>query len=227
MSKRDVIESFDTITEQYQDELEENAVDVQNLHDDIMATRGTQNWLQLALSGHCGTLYSETSVDRKSIEGLKPIQNAWIRRYTRPGLTVNLPLWAKQQPDIFSLEYLLRHALENGWDLTEVGWDKAYELGVAQRFEEPQSNTPNEYDEWWTNIQAAEWLYDRLDYSRTLGYFKSLVHKKAKAGAIKSNGKTGRDRRFLPSDVKIIALDIINFDNKKYEEEQRRLGFNG
>ena len=100
-----------------------------------------------------------------------------------------------------------------------MGWDKAYELEVAQRFEEPESTTANQYDEWWTNIQAAKWLYDRLDYSRTLGYLKSLVNKKAKAGVITTNGETGRAGRYLPKDVKNLALDIIDYDNKKHEKE--------
>jgi len=226
MSERDIFESFGAFTEQYQDEIEENLGVGEASLAGAETSRGTPNWLQLAFSGQHDTLCNATSVDRKFIEGLSPIQNEWIRRYTRPGITVNLPLWAEQQPENFSLKYLLSHALESGWDLTGVGWDKAYELEVAQRFEELEPDAPSEYEGWWTTGEAADQLYDRLDHSRTKGYFKSLLFKRAEAGTIKTNGKKGRERRYLPEAVMNIALDIIEYDIKKYEEEQRRLGFN-
>lgn len=213
MSKRDVIESFDTITEQYQDELEENAVGAQNLHGDVITSQRQLNWHQQALIGQHSMPCSATSVNRTPIAGLSPIQNEWIRRYTRPGSTVNLPLWAEQQPENFSLEYLLCHALENGWDLTVVGWDKAYEFGVAQRFEEPDSDPQSEYEGWLRNKYAAEELRKNLKkggISKTLKQCKVLLCKEVARKKLNTNGIKGRGSLYDPIGVDALALKIRN-----------------
>ena len=62
------------------------------------------------------------------LEKLSAIQNHWLRKYTKPSLAVILEEWAKEQPSNFALDYLLKHAIQSHWDLTEEGWKKAGEL---------------------------------------------------------------------------------------------------
>jgi hypothetical protein len=151
---------------------------------------------------------------------LSPNQNRWMKTYILPSITEILPAWAKEQPKDFSLEYLLTHALESGWELTEEGWNKAHELGVAQRFETPDPNAPSKYEGWLKNAAAARQLEAALadftkinkmtgqyqDYS--FEYCKVMLARKGDSGAVKTNGKERRDRRYDPGSVDTLALKI-------------------
>ncbi len=232
MFKEVIFRPIVTFTEEFQEDLEPKDAVVQNLHDDVMTTMGTPNWLQLALSGQHGTLCNATSVDRKSIAGLTPLQNEWIRRYTRPSIAVNLPLWAEQLPENFSLEYLLSHVLENNWDLTDVGWDKAYEIGVAQRFEEPDSDAPSEYEGWLSNKEAAvrlkgkvlgikesdEEIYDEESVN-IFKQYKSRVCKERDKGRIRTNGIKGKGCLYDPVGLEALALRIRDKKTDDLDDE--------
>jgi hypothetical protein len=78
---------------------------------------------------------------------VSPVQNRWLRKYTRPSITVILQNRARFQPRGFSLEYLLQHALESHWDLTEEGWKKVEALGLLTDLEKKSGTAYIEDDE--------------------------------------------------------------------------------
>jgi hypothetical protein len=134
-----------------------------------------------------------------------------MERYIRPSVTVNFPLWAKGQPCDFSLEYLLSHALENGWDLTKLGWKKAYELGVAQRFENLASNAPSEYEGWLRNKDAAERLRRSLSKAgieRSSRACQSTICKARARNQLSTNEVKGSGCLYDPAGVDALALKI-------------------
>lgn len=153
------------------------------------------------------------------IDELTSIQNDWMERYIRPSVTVNFPLWAKGQPRDFSLEYLLSHALENGWDLTKLGWNKAYELGVAQHFENPASNAPSEYEGWFRHCEASRRVVEQMDGEMEFEDAKSRLSKRINAGKIRTNGKRYRELRIDPVGVDAWILELRNKAmEKEYED---------
>ncbi len=147
----------------------------------------------------------------EELEELSPLQNRWLRMYTRPSVTVILENWAKNQPTDFSLEYLLTHAIESHWDLTEVGWKKAEELGLLTDRKKESGSTDIESDEdWLTHGQAVEQLHKETSTKFSPGSLKTRITKMADKGKLRTNGKKGRDRRFLKLDIDSLELRLRN-----------------
>ena len=90
-----------------------------------------------------------------NLDSLTPLQNEWLKKYTRPNAMVIMPQWAMNQPKGFKLDYLLKHVLENGWDLTEAGWAKAHAMGISQGME----LTEEVEEEGLKHSKAADLLY--------------------------------------------------------------------
>lgn len=131
--------------------------------------------------------------------------------YTRPSVTVILENWAKYQPTDFSLEYLLTHAIESHWQLTEVGWQKAEELGLlAERKKKPGNSGIEDDENWLTHGQAVKQLHKETSTQFSPGSLKTRITKMADKGKLKTNGKKGRDRRFLKLDIDSLELRLRN-----------------
>lgn len=131
--------------------------------------------------------------------------------YTRPSVTVILENWAKNQPTDFSLEYLLAHAIESQWQLTEEGWKKAEELGLLADRRKESGDADIENDEnWLTHKQAVEQLHKETSTKFSPGSLKTRITKMADKGKLKTNGKKGRDRRFLKLDIDSLELRLRN-----------------
>ena len=147
----------------------------------------------------------------EDLEELSPLENRWLRMYTRPSVTVILENWAKNQPTDFSLEYLLAHAIESQWQLTEEGWKKAEELGLLADRRKESGDADIENDEnWLTHKQAVEQLHKETSTKFSPGSLKTRITKMADKGKLKTNGKKGRDRRFLKLDIDCLELRLRN-----------------
>lgn len=144
------------------------------------------------------------------VDELSPIQNQWMERYIRPSCTVIFPAWAKTQPKDFSLEYLLNYALNTGWQLTPAGWEKTRELGVLGSWEKP---SPDEGEVGWLkHSEAAKRLCEKTFKLKSLASYKTLITRMADKGQLKTNGKSGRHRRFEPSAIDSLALSLRDSD---------------
>lgn len=131
--------------------------------------------------------------------------------YTRPSVTVILENWAKYQPTDFSLEYLLTHAIESHWDLTEVGWKKAEDLGLLTDRKKESGSTDIESDEdWLTHKQAVAQLHKETSTKFSPGSLKTRITKMADKGKLRTNGKKGRGRRFFKLDIDCLELRLRN-----------------
>jgi hypothetical protein len=147
----------------------------------------------------------------EDLEELSSLQNRWLRMYTRPSVTVILENWAKNQPTDFSLEYLLTHAIESQWQLTEVGWNKAEELGLlADRRKESDSTDIESDEDWLTHKQAVAQLHKETSTKFSPGSLKTRITKMADKGKLRTNGKKGRARRFLKLDIDCLELRLRN-----------------
>jgi hypothetical protein len=147
----------------------------------------------------------------EDLEELSPVQNRWLRMYTRPSVTVILENWAKNQPTDFSLEYLLTHAIESQWQLTEEGWKKAEELGLlADRRKESGDADIENAENWLTHKQAVAQLHKETSTKFSPGSLKTRITKMADKGKLRTNGKKGRDRRFLKLDIDSLELRLRN-----------------
>ena len=131
--------------------------------------------------------------------------------YTRPSVTVILENWAKNQPTDFSLEYLLAHAIESQWQLTEEGWKKAEELGLLADRRKESGDADIENDEnWLTHKQAVEQLHKETSTKFSPGSLKTRITKMADKGKLRTNGKKGRGRRFFKLDIDCLELRLRN-----------------
>lgn len=131
--------------------------------------------------------------------------------YTRPSVTVILENWAKNQPTDFSLEYLLTHAIESQWQLTEEGWNKAEELGLLANLE--KSTASDESDDgrlWLTHKQAVAQLQKETASKYSETSLKKRITTMANKGRLKTNGKKHRERRYLKSDIDLLELKLRN-----------------
>jgi hypothetical protein len=131
----------------------------------------------------------------EDLSELSPIQNLWLRKFTKPSVTLVLGQWAKVQPSNFTLEYLLTHALESHWDLTEEGWNKAEELGLLANLE--KSTASDESDDgrlWLTHKQAVAQLQKETASKYSETSLKKRITTMANKGRLKTNGKSiGRE----------------------------------
>jgi hypothetical protein len=94
------------------------------------------------------------------LEELSPLQNRWLRLYTKPSVAVILQTWVKHLPPNFTLEYLLTHFIATKWELTEEGWKKAEELGLLTNYErESESVDIEETGDWISHADAARQLH--------------------------------------------------------------------
>lgn len=133
-----------------------------------------------------------------------------MESFIRLSCTVIFPAWAKTQPKDFSLEYLLDYALNTGWQLTPAGWEKARELGVPCSWEKP---SPDEGEVGWLkHIEAAKRLSEKTFDLKSLASYKTLLTRMADKGQLKTNGKSGRDRRFEPHSIDSLALSLRDSD---------------
>lgn len=147
----------------------------------------------------------------EDLEELTSLQNRWLRTYTKPSTTVNLQSWAKKQPKGFSLEYLLTHAISSHWDLTEVGWREAEKLGLLANREKVEGSADIEdAEKWLTHGQAVKQLHKETSSKFTLGSLKTRITKMADKEKLATNGKGGRDRRFLKSAIDTLELKLRN-----------------
>lgn len=131
--------------------------------------------------------------------------------YTRPSVTVILENWAKTQPSDFSLEYLLTHAIESQWQLTEEGWKNAEEMGLLGDLRKPIDPADSDDGEiWLTNAEAARQLGRETSEKYTFESLKSMLSKRASTGTIKIKGNKGADRRYAKSAVNALELKLRN-----------------
>lgn len=84
---------------------------------------------------------------REDLEEVSPVQNRWLRKYARPSIAAILQDRPRFQPRGFSLKYLLHHALQSHWDLTEEGWKKVEALGLLTDLEKKSGTADIEDDE--------------------------------------------------------------------------------
>lgn len=145
------------------------------------------------------------------LEGLTPLENRWLRKYTKPSVAVILEEWTRDLPMNFDLEYLLAHAIDSKWDLTEEGWKKAEEFGILAPLEkshEELSADDNDDANWLTHGDAAKQLskFTQMDFKN----LKSRITKMGQKGKLTTNGKTGREIRFLKSDINALELKLRN-----------------
>ena len=126
-----------------------------------------------------------------NLDSLTPLQNEWLKKFTRPSVTVIMPRWAKNQPKDFKLDYLLKYAVENGWDLTAEGWDKAREMGILQAMESIEEVE----EEGLKHGKAADLLCEASFGKKSISNCKAIITRKVTSGQLKSNGKSGRELR--------------------------------
>ena len=152
------------------------------------------------------------------LDDLTPIQNYWLRTFTKPSIAVDLPSWGKQQPRDFGLEYLLQHAVKNRWDLTKEGWSKAAALGLLDTPLTDDNDAEREDDEcWMTHSEAVTQLLLWTAPRFTEGSLKTRLSKMAGKGQIKTNGEKRRNRRFAKSGINSLELQLRNKDLKQGE----------
>ncbi len=145
------------------------------------------------------------------LDDLTPIQNYWLRTFTKPSIAVDLPSWGKQQPRDFGLEYLLQHAVKNRWDLTKEGWSKAAALGLLDTPLTDDNGSVPEDDEHWLTLTEAMRQLHRETYSKySEGSLKTRLSKMAGKGQLKTNGGKRRARRFAKSDIDSLELKLRN-----------------
>ncbi len=147
------------------------------------------------------------------LEELSAIQNYWLREYTKPSAAVILEEWAKVQPRDFALDYLLNHAIQSPWDLTEEGWMKARDLGILASLEKsPEKLSAGDDDDanWLTHGEAAKQLYKQTWDRHSYKSLKSRITKMGQKGKLTTNGKKGREIRFLKSDINALELKLRN-----------------
>lgn len=133
-----------------------------------------------------------------NLDSLTPLQNEWLKKYTRPNAMVIMPQWANNQPKGFKLDYLLKHVLENGWDLTEAGWTKAHAMGISQGMELTEEE---EEEEGLKHSKAADLLWEANFGERSISSCKAMITRKVASGQLKSNGKSGRELRIDPGSL--------------------------
>lgn len=133
-----------------------------------------------------------------NLDSLTPLQNEWLKKYTRPSVAVIMPQWANNQPKGFKLDYLLKHVLENGWDLTEAGWAKAHAMGISQGMELTEEE---EEEEGLKHSKAANLLWEANFGERSISSCKTMITRKVASGQLKSNGKSGRELRIDPGSL--------------------------
>lgn len=126
-----------------------------------------------------------------NLDSLTPVQNEWLKKYTRPSVAIIMPQWVSNQPKGFKLDYLLKHVLENGWDLTEAGWTKAHAMGILQGME----LTEEVEDEGLKHAEAAKLLHEAQFEEKSLSSCKAMITRRVESGRLKSNGKSGRQVR--------------------------------
>lgn len=146
-----------------------------------------------------------------NLDSLTPIQNEWLKKYTRPSVAIIMPQWAMNQPKGFKLDYLLKHVLENGWDLTEAGWAKAHAMGISQGME----LTEEVEDEGLRHSKAADLLCKANFGERSISSCKAMITRKVASGQLKSNGKSGRELRIDPGSL----LSLIERHKKPDDDE--------
>jgi hypothetical protein len=147
-----------------------------------------------------------------NLDSLTPLQNEWLKKYARPNAMVIMPQWAMNQPKGFKLDYLLKHVLENGWDLTEAGWAKAHAMGILQGME----LTEEVKDEGLKHSKAADLLYKANFEEKSLSSCKAMITRKVASGQLKSNGKSGRELRIDPGSL----LSLIERYKKSDDDEE-------
>ena len=147
-----------------------------------------------------------------NLDSLTPLQNEWLKKYTRPNAMVIMPQWAMNQPKGFKLDYLLKHVLENGWDLTEAGWAKAHAMGISQGME----LTEEVEEEGLKHSKAADLLYKANFEVKSLSSCKAMITRKVASGQLKSNGKSGRELRIYPGSL----LSLIEMLRPPEENEE-------
>jgi hypothetical protein len=125
---------------------------------------------------------------------------------------VIMPQWAMNQPKGFKLDYLLKHVLENGWDLTEAGWVKAHAMGISQGME----LTEEVEEEGLKHSKAADLLYKANFEVKSLSSCKAMITRKVASGQLKSNGKSGRELRIDPGSL----LSLIERYKKSDDDEE-------
>lgn len=145
------------------------------------------------------------------LDDLSALQNRWLRKYTKPSVAVTLSDWGKRQPQGFDLRYLLQHAMNNHWDLTEEGWSKAEELGLDDTPLASDNGADREDDECWlTHTEAVQQLLLGTDSQYTVGSLKTRLSKMADKGKLKTNGEKRRNRRFSKSAIDSLELKLRN-----------------
>ena len=147
-----------------------------------------------------------------NLDSLTPLQNEWLKKYTRPSVAIIMPNWARNQPKGFKLDYLLKHVLENGWDLTEAGWAKAHAMGILQGMELTEEK---EEEEGLKHSKAADLLYKANFEVKSLSSCKAMITRKVASGQLKSNGKSGRELRIDPGSL----LSLIERHKKPDDDE--------
>lgn len=151
-----------------------------------------------------------------NLDSLTPLQNEWLKKYTRPSVAIIMPQWARNQPKGFKLDYLLKHVVENGWDLTEAGWTKAHAMGIFQGME----LTEEEEEEGLKHAEAAKLLHKGRFEEKSLGSCKTMITRKVESGQLKSNGKSGRQLRIDPDSLNSLILmlrEVDELDDAEYE----------
>ena len=132
-----------------------------------------------------------------TLDSLTPLQNEWLKKYTRPNAMVIMPQWAMNQPKGFKLDNLLKHVLENGWDLTEAGWTKAHAMGISQGME----LTEEVEEEGLKHSKAADLLWEANFQEKSISSFNAIRTRRVASGQLRSNGKSGRELRIDPGSL--------------------------
>ncbi len=148
-----------------------------------------------------------------NLDSLTPLQNEWLKKYTRPNAMVIMPQWAMNQPKGFKLDYLLKHVLENGWDLTEAGWAKAHAMGILQGMELTEEE---EEEVGLKHGKAADLLWEANFQEKSISSCKAMITRKVASGQLKSNGKSGRELRIDPGSL----LSLIEMLRPPEENEE-------
>lgn len=152
-----------------------------------------------------------------NLDSLTPLQNEWLKKYTRPSIIVIMPQWAMNQPKGFKLDYLLKHAVENGWDLTVDGWAKAHEIGILQGAE----LTEEVEEEGMKHIEAATRLHEGRFKEKSLASCKTMISRKAANGLLKSNGKTGKMLRIDSDSLDALILKLRDNDLELADDDEK------